>query len=104
MSLAEEGAQTRLSYTAQAHVGGRLAQVCNRLVDSAALKLADEFFARFEPLVATPAPAAADETPRGEEAAISEPVNDSPPASTGVRIAIALAAAAVAAAAILMLR
>jgi len=38
---------TRLSYTAQAQVGGKLAQIGSRLVDGAARKLADEFFQRF---------------------------------------------------------
>jgi len=44
----EAGATTRLGYTVQAQVGGKLAQVGSRLIDSAALKLADEFFAAFE--------------------------------------------------------
>ncbi|WP_324777822.1 SRPBCC domain-containing protein, partial [Ralstonia pickettii] len=38
---------TRLSYTATAQVGGKLAQIGSRLVDGAARKLADEFFQRF---------------------------------------------------------
>ena len=39
--------QTALSYSVKATVGGKLAQIGNRLVDSAAKKLADDFFARF---------------------------------------------------------
>jgi hypothetical protein len=39
-------------------VGGRIAQVGNRLVDSAALKLADDFFAAFEKTIAPPPVAA----------------------------------------------
>jgi carbon monoxide dehydrogenase subunit G len=39
--------QTSLSYTVKAMVGGRLAQIGSRLIDSAAKKLADDFFARF---------------------------------------------------------
>lgn len=38
---------TRLSYTAHAQVGGKLAQIGSRLIDGAARKLADEFFQRF---------------------------------------------------------
>ncbi|CAJ0782054.1 hypothetical protein LMG7141_01228 [Ralstonia condita] len=38
---------TRLSYTATAQVGGKLAQIGSRLIDGAARKLADEFFQRF---------------------------------------------------------
>src|SRR5690348_10616780 len=48
VSLEDEGASTRVKYTAHAQVGGRIAQVGSRLVDSAALKLADDFFAAFE--------------------------------------------------------
>ena len=47
VELAEEGAQTRLTYKATAQVGGRIAQVGQRLVDAAAGKLADDFFAAF---------------------------------------------------------
>jgi carbon monoxide dehydrogenase subunit G len=39
--------QTSLSYAVKAQVGGKLAQIGNRLVDGAAAKLADDFFARF---------------------------------------------------------
>ena len=39
---------TQLSYTATAQVGGKIAQIGSRLVDAAAAKIADEFFAAFE--------------------------------------------------------
>ncbi len=48
VTLADEGAATLLSYAVNAQIGGRIAQVGQRLVDSAALKLADDFFAAFE--------------------------------------------------------
>jgi carbon monoxide dehydrogenase subunit G len=48
VSLVDEGASTLVRYIAAAQVGGRIAQVGSRLVDSAALKLADDFFAAFE--------------------------------------------------------
>ncbi|HVF63928.1 MAG TPA: carbon monoxide dehydrogenase subunit G [Casimicrobiaceae bacterium] len=52
--------QTALSYTVKAQVGGKLAQIGNRLIDSAAAKLADDFFTRFALAVGEPAaPAAA---------------------------------------------
>jgi uncharacterized protein len=38
---------TKLSYTAKAQVGGKLAQIGSRLVDGAARKIAGEFFKRF---------------------------------------------------------
>lgn len=46
--LAPQGSATKLSYTVAAHVGGKLAQVGSRLVDSVARKMADEFFQRFK--------------------------------------------------------
>jgi hypothetical protein len=45
--LAPENGGTALSYTAKATVGGRLAQVGQRLIDGAARQIADDFFARF---------------------------------------------------------
>jgi len=57
VTLGEEGTGTLLGYTVDAQVGGRLAQVGNRLIDSAALKLADDFFAAFEKQVGGAAPA-----------------------------------------------
>src|SRR5690242_13350430 len=48
VTLAPEGEQhTALTYAAKAQVGGKLAQIGSRLVDGAATKLADDFFARF---------------------------------------------------------
>jgi len=44
--LASEQGQTLLSYTANANVGGRLAQIGQRLVDGAAKRIAEEFFSR----------------------------------------------------------
>ncbi len=57
MSLApaENGAATALSYTVNAQVGGKIAQIGSRLVDGAAQKLADDFFARFAEAVAVTA-------------------------------------------------
>ena len=46
--LVDEGASTLVVYHVNAQVGGKIAQVGSRLVDSAALKLADDFFAAFE--------------------------------------------------------
>jgi carbon monoxide dehydrogenase subunit G len=39
--------QTTLAYAVTANVGGKLAQIGSRLVDAAARKVADDFFARF---------------------------------------------------------
>jgi carbon monoxide dehydrogenase subunit G len=58
VELATEGSATRLRYTANASVGGRLAQVGSRLIDGVARKMADDFFARFNATVAPLAAAA----------------------------------------------
>jgi carbon monoxide dehydrogenase subunit G len=69
--LAGEGGGTVLTYTARATVGGKLAQIGQRLIDSTAKSIADNFFAKFEALMregsesptgaATPAARAAQE-------------------------------------------
>lgn len=45
--LPAEGDQTALTYAVKAQVGGKLAQIGSRLIDGAAAKIADDFFARF---------------------------------------------------------
>ena len=45
----EEG--TKLSYAVNASVGGKLAQIGQRLIDTAANKLADEFFGKFNEIL-----------------------------------------------------
>jgi uncharacterized protein len=49
--LSDDGGGTLMKYEAKAEVGGRLAQLGGRLVDSAAKKLADEFFEKFAAVV-----------------------------------------------------
>jgi carbon monoxide dehydrogenase subunit G len=55
VSLKTEGAGTRLTYTAKASVGGKLAQVGSRLIDGVARKMADDFFTAFNAKLAGPA-------------------------------------------------
>lgn len=50
--LAQEGDATVLSYTARGSIGGKLAQVGQRLIDSAAKQVADDFFGRFAAQIA----------------------------------------------------
>lgn len=59
--LTPEGDGTVLSYTAQAQIGGKLAQIGQRLIDGAAKQVADDFFVRFAAAV-TSAPDEAVET------------------------------------------
>src|SRR6266446_3979674 len=55
VSLKSEGAGTRLTYSARASVGGKLAQVGSRLIDGVARKMADDFFTAFNEKLAGPA-------------------------------------------------
>ena len=67
VSLSEEGDGTRLAYTVDAKVGGKLAQVGSRLVDGAARKMADDFFGAFsERLGGHGEPEASDESETDE--------------------------------------
>jgi carbon monoxide dehydrogenase subunit G len=59
VALVPEANGTRIDYTANAQVGGKLAQIGSRLVDGAAAKVADDFFARFVERVGGPVGAAA---------------------------------------------
>jgi len=49
--LEDDNGVTVLRYEAQAQVGGKLAQIGARLVDGAARKIADQFFANFSQIV-----------------------------------------------------
>jgi len=47
VALAEKDGGTLLSYNVEAQIGGKLAQLGQRLINSAAKKTADDFFANF---------------------------------------------------------
>ncbi|MCB1456562.1 MAG: carbon monoxide dehydrogenase subunit G [Nitratireductor sp.] len=47
VALEEVEGGTKLTYTAKAQVGGKIAQLGSRLIDSTAKKLADQFFSAF---------------------------------------------------------
>jgi carbon monoxide dehydrogenase subunit G len=55
VTLTPETGGTVLSYAAKATIGGKLAQIGQRLIDGAAKQVADDFFSRFATLVAAPA-------------------------------------------------
>jgi carbon monoxide dehydrogenase subunit G len=76
VKLAEDGGATVLSYTVNATVGGKLAQIGSRLIDSTAKKMANDFFSKFAEVVGGSAPAAAApaaETPTPAPAPVAEP-------------------------------
>lgn len=57
VELADEEGGTRLRYTAQAAIGGKLGQVGGRMIDAAAKQIADQFFTAFnEQMVGVAAP------------------------------------------------
>jgi len=55
VALTEDGSDTVLSYTVNATVGGKLAQIGSRLIDSTAKKMAGEFFSKFAEVVSSEA-------------------------------------------------
>lgn len=52
--LTPEDGQTVLTYTAKASIGGKLAQIGQRLIDGAAKQIADDFFSRFVEAISPP--------------------------------------------------
>jgi carbon monoxide dehydrogenase subunit G len=76
---------TKLSYTAKAQVGGKLAQIGSRLVDGAARKIAGEFFKRFSAQVSGEGGAQAAAVAPDDNAAPAEPIEstDGPDTASG---------------------
>jgi|SRR5579871_2460290 len=54
ITLTPDSDGTVLTYTANASVGGKLAQIGQRLIDGAAKQIADDFFKRFASALAAP--------------------------------------------------
>lgn len=55
VKLTEDGAETVLSYNVKAQVGGKIAQLGSRLIESTSKKLAGQFFTRFNEVVSAKA-------------------------------------------------
>lgn len=80
VQLTPDPAGTRLAYHAKAQIGGKLAQVGSRLIDGAAAKIADDFFAAFESRLSAAAQAV-------DETIVNEPgVASAPAAEASVRV------------------
>jgi uncharacterized protein len=81
VKLVDDGDGTLLSYVATAQVGGKLAQIGSRLIDSTAKKMANEFFGKFAEVVggANPAPEAS-AAPAAAEPAAAAPAPAAPEA------------------------
>ncbi|HEY3776486.1 MAG TPA: carbon monoxide dehydrogenase subunit G [Rhizomicrobium sp.] len=84
--LAPEADGTVLSYTAKATLGGKLAQIGQRLIDGAARQIADDFFARFAAQVAIilPPPEPEEMLAAVETESVSEPATASAERREGV--------------------
>ena len=108
VDLSEAGpARTTLRYAAKATVGGKMAQIGSRLVDAAAAKLAEDFFAAFEarlapseaPVVEAAAPTAPAAT-GAPEAGAAKPVGQDAGARGMATLTVLAAVAVVAAVAL----
>ena len=88
VSLSDAEGGTLMAYEVNAQVGGKLAQIGSRLVNSAAKKMADDFFDRFKSVVeagsAAPAGSDGSDTGGGSTPAAGGEGGDAPsaPAST----------------------
>ena len=78
--LSPQGENTLLEYNANGIVGGKLAQIGQRLIDGASKSMADEFFARFSALMQPDAPIPDVSSTAPRDAGIAEP----PPAGEGL--------------------
>lgn len=76
VTLADEEGGTRLSYTVEAAVGGKLGQIGGRLIDASAKKMADEFFTAFNAALSNP-------QARGAGAAGAAPTGAAMPLAAG---------------------
>ena len=82
--LSDDAGATVLAYEANGTVGGKLAQIGSRLIDSTARKMADDFFGKFADLVGGPTEAEAEETTEAAEAGDAE----APAARSGLSPAV----------------
>jgi carbon monoxide dehydrogenase subunit G len=81
VTLADDGADTLLSYQVNAQVGGKLAQLGGRLIDATAKQMADAFFDRFSKQVQAMSPAAEPTAPPvGAETAAARVAQPAPQA------------------------
>jgi carbon monoxide dehydrogenase subunit G len=96
VDLTDEAGGTRLRYTAQAAIGGKLGQVGGRMIDAASKQMADQFFTAFNeqmvgaPVVepaetadAAPAEAAPTTTAAPQPAFVPRTVHAPQPAASG---------------------
>jgi hypothetical protein len=83
VTLTADGDNTVLSYEVDATVGGKLAQIGQRLIDAAAKKMADDFFTTFIVQILEPAGPAVS-TPANDNAADPAPADPDRGARAGM--------------------
>lgn len=86
VTLAEDGPDvTLLTYTADAQVGGKLAQIGSRLIQGTARKMADDFFSRFSAQMESAMPIDEEEAeaPSAAEELIPDPAPEPIPVEQG---------------------
>jgi len=74
VSLSTEGGGTRLRYTAQASVGGKLGQIGGRMIDATAKQTADQFFRAFSEQLGAGSGATTSATAAGADTASPAPL------------------------------
>ena len=97
VSLASVADGTRLSYSAQAAVGGKLGQIGGRMIDASAKQMADRFFRAFSEQLSAPAATTAGDAESPVPQVVATRVAAAAPASAseGLRVLwFALGAAA----------
>ena len=92
VTLQPDGAGTKLSYSAKAQVGGKLAQVGSRLIDGVARKMADDFFNRFKETITPEGAAGQPAAAQAAGGAAPGTVSSSAPLAVTTASAIAQAA------------
>ena len=90
VQLADDGGGTLLTYEANGTVGGKLAQIGSRLIDSTARKMADDFFDKFAEAVGGAEEEAVAEEPAEAPAAAPKSEGLSPAVWIGGLVAIAV--------------
>ena len=98
VTLTADEPGTRIDYQVKSQVGGKLAQIGSRLVDGAAAKVADDFFARFVDRFGKPPAAAVDAAATEPGVAVPESASSQMRAALrtmSVRLALAAAIIAV---------
>lgn len=93
VELTDEAGGTRLRYTAQAAIGGKLGQVGGRMIDAASKQMADQFFTAFneqmvgvpeaEPVEAAPAEAPPTAAAAPQPAFVPRTVHATQPVASG---------------------